>query len=77
MGNPMYQCYSSINETLHKDTRSLITANVFYSKSIYKGIYLGLMGDVYHDLNSKETDFSMGVTLIIKHDFFLTRFKEN
>lgn len=76
MGNPLYQCESTVDETLNKDTRNLITANLFYSKSIFNGVYLGLMSDIFYDLVSKETDYSMGLTIIIKQDFFLTRFEK-
>lgn len=76
MGNPIYQCESTVDESLNKDTRNLITANLFYSKSVFNGVYLGLMGDIYFDMESKETDYSMGLTIIIKQDFFLTRFEK-
>jgi len=75
IGHPIYQCYSTVDTLLHKENRELITANLFYSKSIYKGVYLGLMADIFYDLEAKSTDYSMGLTLILKQDFFLTRFK--
>ena len=74
MGHPIYQSYSSVDTLLHKENRNLVTANIFYSKSIFKGVYLGLMADVFYDLDAKITDYSMGLTLIVKQDFFLTRF---
>lgn len=75
MGHPIYQCYSTVDTLLHKENRNLVTANIFYSKGIYNGVFLGLMGDVFYDLDAKITDYSLGITLIIKQDFFLTRFK--
>ena len=77
MGHPIYQCESTVDNTLNKETRSLITANIFYSKKLFKGIYLGLMSDIYYDTNSKETDYSMGLTIMLKNDFFITRFKKD
>ena len=76
MGHPIYQCKSTINSTLNKHSRNLITANIFYSKNILKGIYLGLMGDIFYDLESKQTDYSMGLTIILKSNFFITRFNK-
>ena len=74
MGHPIYQSFSTVDPTLHHETRNLITANLFYSKSIYKGVYLGLMSDIFYDIEMKNTDYSMGITIIVKNDFFITRF---
>jgi hypothetical protein len=74
MGHPIFQC-KSINPALNKRYRSLITANIFYSKNIYNNIYLGLAGDLFYDTKAKQTDYSMGVSIIIKGDFFITRLK--
>lgn len=76
MGHPIYQSFSSVDPLLHKEKRNLITANIFYSKSIYQGVYLGLMGDLFYDIDTKTTDYSMGLTLIVNHDFFISRFKK-
>jgi len=75
MGNPIYQCKSMYNQSLNKKNRSLIVANIFYSKSIYNNIYFGLAGDLFYDTKSRQIDYSMGVSIIIKGDFFVTRLK--
>ncbi|MBI9066448.1 MAG: hypothetical protein JEZ09_04080 [Salinivirgaceae bacterium] len=77
LGHPIYQSFSEKSEEQHQKYRELISANIFYSKTIYKGIYLGFMGDVFYDLRSGDTDYSMGLTLIIKNNFFIKRFKNN
>lgn len=73
-GHPMYQCESVKGDEFNKSERNLLTGKIFYSKSIYKGIYIGLMGEFFYDLESQNIDHTMGVTLLIKHDFFLKRF---
>ncbi|MFA6401099.1 MAG: hypothetical protein WCX31_05665 [Salinivirgaceae bacterium] len=73
MGHPIYQSYSEKGELYHQKNRELLNLHLFYSKDIYRGIYLGLMGDTYFDLINGNVDYSMGLTLIIKHDFFLFR----
>ena len=77
MGHPIFQSYSEKGTGYHQRIRELLTFHLFYSKDIYKGIYLGLMGDTYVDLINGNVDYSMGLTLIIKHNFFLKRFKGN
>jgi len=73
MGHPIYQSYSEKGVGYHQESRELLNFHLFYSKNIYQGIYLGFMGDTYFDLINSNFDYSMGLTLIIKQDFFLTR----
>jgi hypothetical protein len=75
MGHPMYQSYSEKGAGFHQAHRELLSFHLFYSKSIHKSIYLGFMGDTYIDLNSGDADYSMGMTLIIKHLGLIKRFK--
>jgi hypothetical protein len=75
MGHPMYQSYSEKGEGFHQAHRELLSFHLFYSKSIHKSIYLGFMGDTYIDLNNGDVDYSMGMTLIIKHLGLIKRFK--
>ncbi len=58
----------------HKKERILINAKLFYSKDLYEGINLGLMGEAFYDINSSYFDYTIGVTLLIKHSFFLKQF---
>lgn len=76
MGHPMYQSYSEKGEDFHQARRELLSFHLFYSKSIHKSIYLGFMGDTYIDINNGDVDYSMGMTLIIKHLGFIKRFNQ-
>lgn len=73
MGHPIYPSYSEKGLGYHQENRELLNIHLFYSKDIYRGIYLGLMGDTYFDLINGNVDYSMGLTFIIKQDFFLFR----
>lgn len=74
MGHPIFQSQSEKGDGYHQKNRELLTFHLFYSKVIYKGIYLGLMGDTYYDLNHGNFDYSMGLTLIIKFNSLVKHF---
>jgi hypothetical protein len=76
LGHPIYQSYSEKGDEFNQRNREILSFHLFYSKSIHKSIYLGLMGDTYIDLINGDTDYSMGLSLIIKNLFFIKRFKQ-
>lgn len=75
MGNSIYQCYSEKGSELNKTERSLITSQIYYSKEFYKGIYFGLMGETFYDVNDGYFDYTMGVKVTINSQFFLTNIR--
>lgn len=76
IGNPIYQCYSDKGSEHHKTERALITNQLYYGKTLYRGIDLGIMGETYYDLNDGFFDYSMGIKITIHADFFLTKVKQ-
>lgn len=74
LGNPLYQCVSEKSTAFNKTDRELLTAQLFYSKTIYNGIYLGLTGATYYDIRDNYLDYAVGLTLIIKNNFLIHRF---
>ncbi len=77
MGHPLYQSFSELGQGFHQKSREVLSMHLFYSKTVYRGIYLGFMGYTYIDLLNGDVDYSMGLMLIIKHNFFINRFKGN
>ena len=73
-GHPMYQSKSVKGSSFDANERNLFTTKLQYSKTIYRGIYLGLLGETFYDVNTGNFDFTTGVSLIIKQNFFLKRF---
>lgn len=74
-GHPIYQCYSYKGNDYHKDNRSLITGRLFYSKELYKGIYFGIQGECFYDTDNGDIDFTTGIALHLKQNFFLLNVK--
>lgn len=73
-GHPMYQSKSDVEPAFNAKNRNLFTTKLFYSKNIYRGIYLGVMGEIFYNTDSGEFDFTTGINLVIKQNFFLKRF---
>jgi len=76
-GETQFQSVSEINPSYTQDIRSLITAKVWFRKSISKGMQLEARTSAYFDTDSRKLDYSYSLYVIINRDFFLTKVKHN
>lgn len=76
MGHPIYQSFSEKGAGYHQKKRQLLTTSLLYTKTVYPGIYIGAKGETYLDINSGSFDYSFGLTLAIKNNFFIGKYKK-
>jgi hypothetical protein len=75
VGNPIYQCYSTVDSTKHAKYRQLVTAEVHLSKQIVNYCQIALMANSYFDIKSSQFDYSYGVSITLQPQFFIRKFK--
>lgn len=76
MGHPMYQSFSKKGSEFNKIYRDLIIAEIYYAKTIYKGVHLGLSYEGFYDFETNTIDFATGLTLNINQQFLMQHFKK-
>lgn len=76
MGNPMYQCHSTLSEDKNQTERSLVNVKLFLDKRIYRGIHLSFLAETFYDTKNGNFDYSTGLSLLIDESFFVKRFSK-
>lgn len=74
MGNPMYQCHSTLSEDKNQSERSLVNAQLFLDKKVYRGIHFSFFAETFYDVINGNFDYTTGLSLLIDESFFIKRF---
>lgn len=75
LGNPLYETYSRTNIFVEEPIRQLLTAKINYHQNIANGIFLNVRLEPFMDLMSGNIEYSYGLIIILKENFFLKKIK--